>query len=383
MNRRHLLAAALPLSLSVRAAAGEVLSGGRTKLPAPPPELDGIAKSFIGSGHGIGLSVAAAREDTLLFSAGYGIANLETSTPVSRDSVFRAGSITKQFTAVAILKLVEKGLLGLDQLASRYIPEMIAAGPISIRMLLHQTSGLRNYSGSEFAQQQKIDRTTQQMVEHILAQTPLLNFGPNDRFEYSNSNYFLLGAIVERVGDQPLSRAFDELISQASLKQTAADRSVDVVPHRTDGYSLIDGLAGRFRKAEYVSIENAGGAGVLRATSADLVQWHQALFGGRILKAASFRQMLETGTLNDGRPVIRDDAPIAQGTAAYGFGLEIGTFDGLVAVGHAGSVPGYTAYLVTFPARRLSIAMMFNTDPDRQMPFAAIQRAILAVDPGV
>ncbi|MBB4630807.1 CubicO group peptidase (beta-lactamase class C family) [Sphingosinicella soli] len=185
------------------------------------------------------------------------------------------------------------------------------------------------------------------------------------------------------MGGQPLSRAFDELIDQARLKQTAADRSIDVVPHRADGYALIDALAGRFRKADYVSMDNAGGAGVLRSTSADLVQWHQALFGGQILKPASFRQMLATGTLNDGRPAIRDDAPIAQGTAAYGFGLEIGTFDGLMAVGHAGSIPGYTAYLVTFPARRLSIAMMFNIDPDRQMPFAEIQRAILAIEPGV
>ncbi|MBB4630806.1 CubicO group peptidase (beta-lactamase class C family) [Sphingosinicella soli] len=182
MNRRHLLAAALPLSLSVRAAAGEVLSGERPRLPTPPRALDGIAKSFIGSGRGMGLSVAAARDERLVFSAGYGIANIETSTPVTTDTVFRAGSITKQFTAVAIMKLVEKGHLGLDEPASKYIPEMVAAGPISIRMLLHQTSGLRNYSGSEFAQQQKIDRTTQQMLDHILAQKPLLNFKPNERF---------------------------------------------------------------------------------------------------------------------------------------------------------------------------------------------------------
>jgi len=124
-------------------------------------------------------------------------------------------------------------------------------------------------------------------------------------------------------------------------------------------------------------MDNAGGAGVLRSTPTDLAQWHQALLAGRVVRDSSVKQMLETGRLNDGQPLLRDDPPIAQGKPAYGFGLEVGVFDGQRAIGHGGAVPGYTAYVVTFPDKRLSIAVMINIDPNRQMPFAEILRAAL------
>lgn len=385
MNRRHLIAAALPLALASRANAASAPRGkpatARAASASAPPSLDAVARTFLASGYGVGLSVAAMRNEKLLFAKGYGSANLETATPVTAATVFRIGSITKQFVAAAVMRLVEAGTLDLDAPAAKYVPEMASAGPITVRMLLHQISGLHNYSGRDFSQLQKIDRTPKQMLDYILAQPKLTDFAPGERFEYSNSNYFVLGVIVERVGGRPLQDALDDLIRAAGLPQTAVDHSFDVVAHRAEGYGLIDGQAGRYRKAEYLSMDNAGGAGVLRSTPADLVKWHQALFGGRIVQDASVKRMLETGTLNDGRPVLRDDAPIAQGEPAYGFGLEVGAFDGHKAIGHGGSVPGFTSYVVTFPERRLSMAVMLNTDPNRQMPFASILRAILGSAP--
>ncbi|MDT9598698.1 serine hydrolase domain-containing protein [Sphingosinicella rhizophila] len=382
MNRRQLITAAFPLVLSAHPAVAKALGGDAIVPPASSPASAGgietIATAFLNSGHGVGLSVAAMRNGKLLLAEGYGIANLETNTPVNAASVFRAGSITKQFAAAAVMRLVEAGRLDLDALAAKYIPEMASTGPITVRMLLNQTSGLRNYSGREFAEQQKIDRTPKQMLDYILGQPELMNFSPGDRFEYSNSNYFLLGVMVERVGARPLQDTLGDLIRDAGLKQTAVDHASDIVPQRADGYALIDEKPGRFRKADYVSMDNAGGAGVLRSTPSDLVKWHQALFAGRVVKKRSLQQMLKTGTLNNGRPVLRDDSPIAQGKPAYGFGLEVGTFDGLQAIGHGGSVPGYTSYVVTFPRQRLSAAVMMNVDPNQQMPFAAILRTILA-----
>jgi D-alanyl-D-alanine carboxypeptidase len=379
MNRRHLIAAALPLALATGAAAAPRGKSGTPHTAAfAAGGVDAAAKSFVAGGQGVGLSAAAMRDGRLLFARGYGTANLETATPVTAQSVFRAGSISKQFVAAAVMRLVEAGRLELDAPATKYVSEMASAGPITLRMLLHQTAGLRNYSGREFAQQQKVDRTPKEMLDYILAQPKLMEFTPGDRFEYSNSNYFVLGVIVERAGGRPLADALADVVQAAGLTQTAADRSADVVADRAEGYSLIAGQAGRFRKADYFSLDNAGGAGVLRSTPTDLVRWHQALFAGRVVKPASLQQMLATGTLNNGRPVLRDDAPIAQGKPAYGFGLEVGTFDGRKAIGHGGSVPGYTSYVVTFPDQRLSVAMMLNIDPNRQMPFNEVLRAVLA-----
>jgi D-alanyl-D-alanine carboxypeptidase len=388
MNRRHLIAAALPLTLASGAIAAEAphkVSEGITRGKATPALSGSIAAAagaFVTSGYGAGLSVAAVRNDRLIFAKGYGTANLETAAPVTTSSVFRAGSITKQFTAAAIMRLVEAGKLDLDAPAAKYVSEMSSLGPITVRMLLHQISGLHNYSGRDFAQQQRIDHTPKQMLDYILAQRKPTDFPPAERFEYSNSNYFVLGVIVERVGGRPLQAALEDLIRAANLTQTAPDRSADVVMHRAAGYSLIEGQAGHYRNAEYLSMDNAGGAGVLRSTPTDLAKWHQALFAGRVVRDTSVRQMIEIGMLSDGRPVLRDDPPIAQGKPAYGFGLEVGFFDGRKAIGHGGAVPGYTSYVVTFPEERLSAAVMINADPNAQMPFATVLRAILALPKG-
>lgn len=378
MNRRHLIAAAaLPLMLATGAAAAPVAKAAtkRRTVSGAPGEVGRIAKAFVASGYAPGLAVAAMRDQRLLFAQGFGLANLEDSVPVTAESVFRAGSISKQFVAAAIMRLAEAGKIDLDAPAATYVPEMAAAGPITVRMLLHQMSGLHNYSGREF--NQRLDRTPKQMLDYILAQPKLMDFAPGERFEYSNSNYFVLGVMVERVGGRPLKAALDDLIQAAGLAQTEADSSSDVVPHRAEGYSLIGGKPGQWKRANYLSMDNAGGAGVLRSTPADLVKWHQALFAGRVVSQANLDRMLETGKLNSGQPVLRDDPPIAEGHPAYGFGLEVGSFAGHRAIGHGGSVSGYTAYIVTFPDQQLSASIMINTDPNRQMPFAPILHAVL------
>ena len=226
------------------------------------------------------------------------------------------------------MRLVEAGKLNLDAPASKYVPEMASLGPITVRMLLNQVSGIRNYSDQDFAQLQKIDRTPKELLDYILALPKLMVSAPGEKFEYSNSNYVVLGVIAERVSGRPLADLLTDLFHAAKLTNTAVDHSYDVVPHRAEGYTLIDGKPDHFRKAEYFSMDNAGGAGALRSTPTDLAKWHQALLGGRVVKEASFQQMEATGKLRNGQQVYRDDAPIAQGKPAYGFGLEVGMFDG-------------------------------------------------------
>lgn len=377
MNRRHLITSAVPLVLAGPAAFAVARRGEPLATGTAPTGVGTAVRAFLASGNGVGVSVAAMKDGKLLFAKGYGTANLDDGIAVTAASVFRAGSITKQFTAAAIMRLVAAGRLDLDARADKYVSEMASAGPITVRMMLNQISGLHNYSGRDFAQQQKVDRTPKELLDYILAQPKRMDFTPGERFEYSNSNYFVLGVIAERVSGRPLPDLLGDLIEAAGLSQTVADRSTDIVPHRAEGYSLIGGKARQFRRADYLSMDNAGGAGVLRSTPSDLAKWHQALFAGRIVPESSLQQMLAAGKLNNGQPVLRDDAPIAQGEPLYGFGLEVGLFDGQKAIGHGGSVPGYTSYVVTFPEKRLSMAIMMNIDPNWQMPFAPIIRGVI------
>jgi CubicO group peptidase (beta-lactamase class C family) len=244
--------------------------------------------------------------------------------------------------------------------------------------LLNQTSGLHDYANRDFVQGMRVNYTSQQMLDYILSQPKISDFPPGDRFEYSNSNYLVLGVIVERVGGRPLGDALGDIFRAAGLQQTAVDRDGDIVPHRASGYSLADNRPGHYQRAAFLPMNAAGGAGSVRSTPRDLAKWHQALFAGRIVSRNSLAQMLTPGTLNNGRPIIRDDAPISLGPPGYGFGLEIGTFEGLEAIGHGGAVNGFTAYVVTFPKLDLSMSVMINTDPNKHEPFHEIERAVIA-----
>ncbi|MEO8779856.1 MAG: serine hydrolase domain-containing protein [Rhodanobacter sp.] len=394
MNRRSFITSAgvgLLASLSALPAIS-VAAESQLRRARPPSRLSGIgtaaarsiessAQTFIKKGYGPGMSVAAVRAGSLIYAQGFGLANLEANAPVTPATVFRAGSITKQFVAAAIMRLVEDGKLDLDAPAAKYIPALKPAGPITVRRLLSQTSGLHDYTESrDFSQHERLNFTSQQMLDYILSQPKLNDFRPGDRFEYSNSNYFVLGVIVERVSGRPLRDALGDLFHAAGLRETAVDRDNDVVPHRASGYALADNHPGEYQRAAFFSMDAAGGAGAIRSTPSDLAKWQQALFAGKIVSPASLTQMLTPGVLNDGREIVRDSAPIALGKPGYGFGLEIGTFEGLRAIGHGGAVNGFTAYVVTYPKLALSMSIMVNISPNKYvpLPFQEIQRAMIA-----
>lgn len=390
MNRRHFIASAgtaLLASLSTFPVARAARNKPRTReqpslsglRPAAARSIESAAQAFITNGYGPGLSVAAMRSGKLIYARGFGLANLETSTPVTPASVFLAGSITKQFVAAAIMRLVEAKRVDLDAPAARYLPELKQAGPITVRRLLNQTSGLHDYTTRpDFVKHMGLNYSSKQMLDYILSQPKLNDFAPGARFEYSNSNYFVLGVMLERVEDRSLPAILGDLFQAADLQQTAVDRNGDIVPHRASGYAMVNGQPGHYREAAYFSRDVAGGAGAMRSTPHDLAKWHQALFAGKIVNQASLTQMLTPGVLNDGRKIVRDDAPITPGTPGYGFGLEIGTFDGLRAIGHGGAVNGFTAYVVTFPELDVSMAIMININPNKHQPFHDIERAVIA-----
>lgn len=340
-------------------------------------QIDSAAARYISAGSAPGISVAVMRKGRIVFTKGYGFENLETMTPVTAETVFRIGSITKMFTAAAVLRLKEEGRLSVDDPLSKYISELAAAGPLTLRMLLTQTSGLHDYTHTAaFGEEERNRHTTKQMIDYIASMKPLTDFAAGSKWAYSNSNYYVLGAIVERVSGASLGQYLEaNIIAPAGVTSTVVDQEDDVVPHRASGYVRVEGKPGHYRNAEFFSLDNAGGAGALRSTAADLARWQQALFAGRIISLTSLAAMTTPGRLNDGAVAIRADAPISLGPPSYGFGLELGTLDGKQTIGHGGSVPGFTSYLVTFPKLQMTVAIMTNGAPNGGGIFHDIERA--------
>ncbi len=359
------------------------LSGSNAFCTTPKPfagqAVDAAALQFIAQGYAPGVSVAIVRKGQVLYAKGYGLENLETQAPTTNESIFKAGSITKEFIATAVMVMVQEGRVSLDDPLSKYVPELTRAGPVTLRMLLTHTSGLHDYTHTEpFAAEQFKHPTTEEMVGFITSMQPLTDFPPGTKWAYSNTNYFVLGAVVERVSGQSLSQFLaSNVTSPAGIQNTAIDDERDVVLHRASGYSPIAASHGRYKNAPYFSMAVAGGAGGLRSTALDLAKWHQALFSGHIVTLQSLNSMTSPAKLIDGTVPVREDAPITLGPPNYGFGLELGSLDGEQATGHGGSVPGFTAYLVTFPKLQTTIAIMTNGDPNWAEGFRDIERAAL------
>ncbi len=359
-------------------AAAFVGATAREATAAAPERIDTAARLFLSGAHAPGVSVAVMHAGRFLFAKGYGSANLETGTPVTPQTVFRAGSITKMFTASAIMRLVERGKVRLDDQVSKFVPELVKADPATVQMLLNHTSGLHPYTDEQFGREARFAHTPQQMVDYIAAQARLLDFPPGTAYAYSNTNFYIAGVIVARVSGQPLGEFLAaNVIAPAGLAATALDHEQDVVPHRASGYVSAPRAPGGYRNADFISMDPPGGAGQLRSTASDLVRFHQALFAGRVVSAASLAAMTTPGRLADGQLSIREDAPLSQTKPGYGFGLELGSLDGEPTVGHGGAIPGFTAYLVTFPRRHLSVATMINGDPTAGEPFIDVERAAL------
>ena len=358
-----------------------LLSGPALAAPGaalkPTADIDHAATALIASGDAPAVSVAVMKDGHLLFAQAYGTENLETMTPATTQTVFRAGSITKEFVAAAIMQLAQNKSLSIDDPVSKYIPELAAARGLTLRMLLNQTSGLHDYTETPDFGAQMVQRHAQkEMIGYIASMKPLLDFAPGTKWAYSNSNYFVLGAVVQRVSGKSLGQYLEtNIIAPAGLKSTAVDDESDVVRHRASGYTRIKGEPGHYRNAQFVSMDNAGGAGALRTTAIDLATWHQALFAGRIVNADSLSAMTSPGRLSNGEIAVRPDAPITLGRPNYGFGLELGTLDGQKVIGHGGSVPGFTAYLVTFPGQNMSMAIMTNGAPVNADDIRTIERA--------
>lgn len=280
------------------------------------------AKNFQGT-------VLIAKQGKILFSQGYGLANAEHYIPNSPKTVFRLGSITKQFTAVAILQLQEQNKLNVNDPISKYLPDYPRGNKITIRHLLTHASGIPNIT--KFTNLSEIERqpSTPDAVMAYFKALPL-EFTPGTECKYSDSGYIVLGAIIEAVTAAPYEKYVQEhFFSPLGMKATYFDHNQSVIPNRASGYGL--DAKGTVVNAEFIEMSFPHAAGSLASTVEDLYIWDRALTGDKLLSKQSRNQLFQVQASSEVNQI------------SYGYGLFID--DKRHTIGHMGSIEGFRAAL--------------------------------------
>lgn len=339
---------------------------------ATQARIDTIANAWIRSGRSAGLAVGIARDGKMVFARGYGYANLEDKIPATPDTVFRIGSITKQFTAAAVALLAERGQLSLDDPVAKFIPRFPEGGAVSLRQLLNHTSGLHNmvedlFVDPKLLQQLRLDYSNDELLGKLESRKPLYDFPPGTGWHYSNSGYMVAGMITEKVSGQDLQQYLQEQIfAKLGMVHSAIDDNETLVPHRAVGYDPSQARPGAFQHAQFSSMTGAKWSGGIRSTVGDLVRWHHALFAGQVLGPAMLKEMLTPGKLLDGRPSNQGQVPPGQSgepmaEGEYALGLNISALAGHKQIGHDGNLFGSSAVLNTYPDDKLTVVVLSNT----------------------
>jgi CubicO group peptidase (beta-lactamase class C family) len=284
-------------------------------------------------------NVLVAKKGKVLYEKAFGFANREWSTPNSLQSRFRIGSITKQFTAAAIMQLADQGKLNLDDKLTRFFPDFPGGENVTIHMLLNHSSGISDYTGlPNFRSLERLSYPRDSVI--ALFKNRPYNFASGTQWSYSNSGYFLLGLIVEKASGQSYHAYLQEnLFAKAGMTNSLVDRTDTIIPNRALGYQRIPG---GFKNAGFTSMEFPFSAGAILSTVEDMYKWNQALFGGKILSKEMFTKMT-TPYLNH-----------------YGYGIYIDTLQNKKLIRHSGGISGYLNHGVYFPDDDLYIIVLSN-----------------------
>ena len=301
-----------------------------------------------------GAAVIITRDGSQILRKAYGMADLELGVPMEPDMVFRLGSITKQFTASAILLLEQQGKLSVKDSITKYLPNYPVHGlNITIEHLLSHTSGIFNvtsipgYMKDSVRRDLKIDELIQ-----VFSSQPM-EFPPGQLWSYSNSGYVLLGAIIERVSGQSYAEFIERDVFTPLGMTNSYYGGHQIIPRRVSGYQ---GRSGQYRNADYLSMTQPHAAGSLLSTIDDLARWDAALYTGQLLTRKSFEKMTTRFRLNDGE------------TTDYGYGFLLSTLRGHPVVEHAGGIHGFVASAMRIPDERIYIAILSNNPGRRPGP---------------
>ncbi|PQB04766.1 serine hydrolase [Aureitalea marina] len=297
---------------------------------------------------GPGVSALVAKDGQVIYTAAFGLANLEHQIPLKPESVFEIGSITKQFTAVAILMLEQAGKLKVSDNITKYIPDYPTQGKtITLQHLLNHTSGIKSYTNMpSFMSEARTDMTPNELIDVFKNET--VEFDPGTQWNYNNSGYIILGEIIERVSGMSYE-AFVEtkLFAPAGMKNSRYGSHSEIILNRANGYQPVEG---GFRNADYLSMTLPYAAGSLMSTVGDLYKWQQALSGNKLISASQLKKAWTNTALNDGS------------LTNYGYGWSINEISDVPSIEHGGGIFGYTTYAIHIPEEDLYVAVFANSN---------------------
>lgn len=298
-----------------------------------------------------------------VYRKAFGMADLEHNVKMTPDHVFGIGSMTKQFTAVGILILVERGSLSLQDSITRFISDSpVKWNNVTIHHLLTHTSGVKSYT--ELEKWRKIwrnDLTTQEMID-VFKDEPL-DFAPGEAWHYSNSGYFLLGVVIEKVSGMNYAEFVEkEIFEPLSMENTYYGSRSRIIPNRAMGYQRNK----EFRNAEYLSYSQPFAAGALMSTVDDLWKWQQAIQDHRLLKSETIGKAFVNYPVNNGKP------------SYYGYGWMLDEINGSLTHEHSGGIFGYSSNAIHLPDEEVYVVVLSNCNCNSPVEIS-IRMAALAI----
>jgi D-alanyl-D-alanine carboxypeptidase len=332
-------------------------------LPAlTPADLDRFVSAVVKDQHAIGVTVGVMQNGKMIFAKGYGAANTKTNSPVTPETLFAVGSVTKQFTCSVALMLEQEHKISFDDRVAKYAPTLTRAKDITVRDLGNHVSGYRDYYPLDFVDRPMAKPLASGEIVKTFASRPL-DFEPGSRYSYSNTGYLLLGEVIEKAGGEPMAKAFERRIFKPFGLQHTRYEPKRGEPGLAEGYTAL-GLG-----AAEPSIPEGegwiGAAGGIWSTPSDLLAWDLALMEGRVLSPASWKTMTTPRPLSDGR------------SSAYGCGQSIRDRGPTLYLEHSGGVSGFNARNVFIPSSKSGFAAMANEDWSGGV-LNTIQSAVLA-----
>ena len=322
-----------------------------------------------------GLALAVVRDGQIIKARGYGLANIELDVPVKAETIFQTGSVGKQFTATAVMMLVEDGKIRLDDPIGKYLPSAPATWKnITVRNLLTHTYGIHDYEteslkkkGPAFVNLRN-DYTEDDLFKKFSGLP--LDFPPGSQWRYSNSGYVILGILIHKVTGQFYGDVLQERIFRPlGMTSTRIISEADIIPNRAAGYRLVNG---EIKNQEWVSPTlNTTADGALYTNVVDMAKWDAALYTEKLLKQGSLNQMWTPVRLNDGK------------TAEYGFGWDINRVNGHRLIEHGGAWQGFTTQISRYVDDKFTVIVLTNLDSEHSEPDKIAHNVAAIYNPGL
>src|SRR2546430_1875295 len=293
-------------------------------------------------------SIAVVKDGQVVYVKAYGDARLEPKTPATPEMRYSIGSISKQFTATAILLLQEQGKLSLDDKVAKFIPNLTRSKEVTIRQLLSHTSGYQDYWPQDYVMPIMLQPVTKEKILDLWARKPL-DFDPGTKWQYSNTNYVIAGVIAEKASGKPLLQFLSEKVFVPLQMKSVANIDQERLPE-TDPTGYLRYALGPLRPAPKVGKGWLFAAGELAMQAQDLAKWDISIMDQKLMKPSSYREFTKEVLLNNGL------------STHYGLGVFVNTEAGNRALSHGGEVSGFVSENIVFPEKRVAVAVFTNQD---------------------